>query len=195
MNFPKLSKEKRSQLVLVVLVSLIAVTGLYFALIRRQNESLARLAKQKTAATQKLQLVLDAIQRADQIQAELHEAGNALAAAETDVASGDCYAWVINSLRQFKAPYKVDIPQFSQLGPAVDVNILPSFPYKQAPLTVAGSARFHELGRFLANFENQFPHVRLLNLSLDANAAAVNAEPASLSFKMDIVALVKPNPS
>lgn len=195
MNFPKLSKEKRSQLVLVALVALIAITGLYFGLIRRQNENLARLAKQKTAAAQKLQLVLDAIRRADQIQSGLHEARSALAAAEADVASGDCYAWVINSLRQFKAPYKVDIPQFSQLGPAVDVNILPDFPYKQATLTVAGNARFHELGRFLANFENQFPHVRLLNLSLDANVAAVNTEPASLSFKMDIVALVKANPS
>ena len=79
-------------------------------------------------------------------------------------------------------------------GPA-DVSVLPDFPYKQATLTVAGSARFHELGRFLANFENQFPHIRLLNLSLDANVAAVSAEAASLSFKMDIVTLVKSNPS
>ena len=102
---------------------------------------------------------------------------------------------MINSLRQFKAPYKVEIPQFSQLGPPVDVNLLPNFPYKQATLTVAGTAHFHDLGHFLADFENQFPHVRLVNLSLDANAASPAVEPETLSFKMDIVTLVKLNPS
>ena len=39
----------------------------------------------------------------------------------------------------------------------MDVNLLPNFPYKQATLTVAGTAHFHDLGRFLADFENQIP--------------------------------------
>jgi hypothetical protein len=195
MNFRKLPKEKRNRLVLVALVTLIAVAGLYFGLIRRQNDSLARLAGKKTAASTKLKVVLDAIHRADRIKAELDAARNTLTGAESDVASGDLYAWVINSLRQFKAPYKVEIPQFSQLGSPVDVNLLPNFPYKQATLTVAGTAHFDDLGRFLADLENQFPHVRLLNLNLDANAPSLNVEPETLSFKMDIVTLVKPNPS
>lgn len=196
MNFRKLPKEKRQNLILVGLVTLIAVAGLYFGLIRRQNESLARLAQQKAAAAQKLQAVLDTMSRAKPIQAELDEARTTLAAAERDVASGDLYAWVINSLNRFKAPYKaVEIPQFSQLGQAGDVNLLPSFPYKQAALTVAGTAHFHELGQFLANFENEHPHVRVLNLSLDATTTSQAAEPETLSFKMDIVTLVKLNPS
>ena len=89
----------------------------------------------------------------------------------------------------------MEIPQFSQLGSPMDVTVLPSFPYKQATLTVAGTAHFDDLGRFLADFENQFPHVRLVNLSVDANANSLTVEPEMLSFKMDIITLVKVNPS
>ena len=196
MNLRKLPKDKRNKLVLVVLVSLITAAALYFTLIRHQHESLTRLAAQKAAAASKLQRMLDAIHRADRIATELDKAKESLAAAETDVASGDLYAWIINSLRKFNvSPYKVDIPQFSQLGPPVDVNLLPNFPYKQATLTVAGTARYHNLGQFLADFENQFPHIRLCNLSLDANAPSITAQPETLSFKMDIVFLVKLNQS
>jgi hypothetical protein len=195
MNFRKLPKEKRNRLVLVAVVTLAAVVGLYFVLIARQNASLAELAQEKAAAAQKLKVVLDAIHRVDRINAELDDAKKALAEAESDIASGDLYAWVINSLRGFKAPYKVEIPQFSQLSAAADVNLLPDFPYKQATLTVAGTGHFHDLGQFLADFENRFPHARLLNLSLDANAPSVSTEPETLSFKMDIVTLVKLNPS
>ena len=195
MIFSKLSKEKRSRLILVVLLTLIGAAGLYYGLIQRQKESLARLRAEKAAAATKLDVALDAIHRRDQIKDELAQAKTSLAGAEKDIASGDLYAWVINSLREFKAPYKVEIPQFSQLGPVVDVNLLPNFPYKQATLTVAGTARFYDLGRFLADFENQFPHTRLLNLSLDANTQSASTEAETLSFRMDIVTLVKPNPS
>ncbi|MEI7937990.1 MAG: hypothetical protein WCK27_14975 [Verrucomicrobiota bacterium] len=195
MNLSKLPKEKLNRLILVILATLIAIAGLYFGLIRRQNENLVRLAQQKAAAAKKLQVIREAIHRADQIKAQLDEAKTALTGAESDIASGDLYAWVIDWLRQYKAPYKVEIPQFSQLGAPADVNLLPRFPYKQTTLTVAGTAHYHDLGRFLADLENQFPHVRLLNLSLDVNAVSTSVETETLSFKLDIVTLAKPNPS
>ncbi len=195
MNLSKLPKEKLNRLILVILATLIAIAGLYFGLIRRQNENLVRLAQQKAAAAKKLQVIREALHRADQIKAQLDEAKTALTGAESDIASGDLYAWVIDWLRQYKAPYKVEIPQFSQLGAPADVNLLPRFPYKQTTLTVAGTAHYHDLGRFLADLENQFPHVRLLNLSLDVNAVSTSVETETLSFKLDIVTLAKPNPS
>jgi len=195
MNLSKLPKEKLNRLILVILATLIAIAGLYFGLIRRQNENLVRLAQQKAAAAKKLQVIRDAIHRADQIKAQLDEAKTTLTAAESDIASGDLYAWVIDWLRQYKAPYKVEIPQFSQLGAPADVNLLPRFPYKQTTLTVAGTAHYHDLGRFLSDLENQFPHVRLLNLSLDVNAISPSAETETLTFKLDIVTLAKPNQS
>ena len=190
MNFRKLPKEKRQQLIAVVLGTLVALVGLYFGLIQYQERNLQYLAQKRVAGEKKCQQVLDVIKHASQIESDLANARKALAESETDIASGDLYAWVVNWLRQFKAGYKVQIPQFNQLGSPMEVNLLPDFPYKQATLTVAGTAHFHDLGRFLADLENQFPHVRLLNLSLDVNAASV--EPETLSFKVDIITLAKP---
>lgn len=195
MNSRKLSRKKRNLLLLVVVVTLIVVAGLYVGLIRSQHESLANLAQKKAAAAKKLQVVNDTIHQADRIGVELDAATTALAAAERDVASGDLYSWMVDWLRQFKAPYKIDIPQFSQLGPPADVNLLPNFPYKQITLTVAGTAHYHDLGQFLADLENQFPHVRVVNLNLDANAPSTTVQPETLSFKMDIVTLARLNPS
>jgi len=195
MNPRKLPKEKLNRLILVGLVTLIAVAGLYFGLIRPQHEKLARLHQQKADAAKKLEAMVTANNQADQIKVRFDEVKKTLAAAESDVASGDLYAWIINALRQFKAPYKVEIPQYSTLTTPTDVNLLPGFPYKQAVLTVAGSAHFHDLGLFLADLENRFPHFRLLNLTLDVNAPSPTAPAETLSFKLEIVTLVKANPS
>ena len=45
------------------------------------------------------------------------------------MASGDLNAWVINTLRTFKAGYKVDMPQFSPIGPVAEVIHSPAHPY------------------------------------------------------------------
>ena len=59
------------------------------------------------------------------------------------MASGDLYAWTINTLRQFKLGYKVEIPQFSQIDGPKEMNMLAGFPYKQANMTISGTAYLH----------------------------------------------------
>jgi hypothetical protein len=191
----KLSKEKLNQLILVGLATLMAAAGLYFGLISRQHEHLAKVRQKKAAAADKLRQMLAAGKQADQAKLALEQTRKTLTEAESDIASGDLYSWVINSLRQFKAPYKVEIPQYSQLGTPTDVNLLPNFPYKQATLTVAGTAHFHDLGIFLADLENRFPHFRLLNLTLDVTPPSPTMAAETLAFKVDIITLVKANPS
>ena len=195
MSLKKLSKEKRNLLVLVVVATLVAVAGIYCLLIKRQNESLARLANRKEEVQTKRRRLLETTRRANEIQTELDNSQKELAAAETDIASGDLYAWVIDTLRQFKAGYKVNIPQFSALGPVTDVNLLPNFPYKQASISLAGTAHYHDLGRFLAELENQFPHIRVVNLKLDLNASSAAEDQEMVSFALDLITLVKTNPS
>ena len=125
----------------------------------------------------------------------LAEARKELAGAESDVGSGDLYAWVVTTLRRFKAPYRVNIPQFNTLGAPTPVDLVPNVPYQQTSLALTGTARFHDLGRFLADLENQFPHVRVVNLNLELNSSPATGEEESLAFKMDLVTLVKPNAS
>ena len=195
MNLNKLPKEKRNMLILVVVGTLLAVAGLYFLLIKHQNENLVRLAQKETEVRASQRRVLDAMRRSNEIEVELANAQKGLAEAEADIASGDLYLWLINTLRQFKATYKVNIPQFSSLGAVTDVNLLPGFPYKQTSLTLAGTAHYHDFGRFLSDLENQFPHIRVVNLSLDVNPNPVAGEQEMVSFKLDLLTLVKTNPS
>jgi hypothetical protein len=65
--------------------------------------------------------------------------------------------------------------------------------------TVRGFAHYHEFGKFLADFENKYPYFRVQNILLET-AAAASTDPAAaqrrkeqLSFRMDIVALIKPS--
>ena len=189
----KLSKEKQQQLILVVLVTVGVLAGLWLLLIKAQQENLRHLAEKKAATQQKLQQIRHAIATAAEVEQQLCESQKVLAKDEEGMAFGDLYSWTITTLRTFKAGYKIEIPQFSQIDGPKDVSLLPSFPYKQASLMVAGTASFHEFGRFVADFENQFPFIRVLNISLEPAMAAADRE--KLSFRMEIAALVKPGAS
>jgi hypothetical protein len=188
----QLSKEKRKQLALALLLTCGILLGLWFGLVNAQQKSLAALAQNSAAAERKLQLVKQTIENAEVIEAQLTEASNQLARAETTMASGDLYAWAINTLKQFRLPYHVEIPQFSQVDGPKDMSLLPSFPYKQATMTISGTAQFYNFGKFLADFENEFPYIRVLNLTLEPVSAMVPTDRERLAFKLEVAALVKP---
>lgn len=189
----KLSKEKRQQLVLVALLTTAVLGALGWGVIRSQQLRLRRLASSTTAAEHKLQGVKQTIANADRIESELAEAGKRLAGIEEDgMASGDLYAWAIGTIRQFKLGYKVEIPQYSQIDGPKDVSMLPQFPYKQLTLTIVGTAHFYDFGRFIADFENRFPYVRVQNLVLEPVSSDSIVEREKLTFRMEISALVRP---
>jgi hypothetical protein len=192
MNFSKMPKDKRNQLILVVIVTLGTLGVLGFGLIKYQYENLRRLATRKATAETKLAQMEDAVKNTVRIQSDLAEAKQNLSQMESDIGpAGDLYSWLISTIRSFKVPYKVEIPQYSQIGQTTDMTMLPGFPYKQASMTIAGKAHYHDLGRFLADFENKFSHIRIQNLALDVDGNPQEVE--MLAFRMDIVTLVKPN--
>jgi Tfp pilus assembly protein PilO len=186
-----LSKEKRNQLVLVVLMTGCVLAAIWFGLIRFQQQSLSVLAQNKTAAQQQLEQVKQAIESADVLETQLVEAQQRLAKVESSMAGGDLYAWTIDTLRRFKLGYRIDIPQFSQIDGPKDMTMLAGFPYKQANMTISGTAFYSDFGKFVADFENQFPYMRILNLSLEPIPALVGTEKEKLAFRMELAALVK----
>jgi hypothetical protein len=190
-----LSKEKRNQLVLTVLLTGGVLAGLWFGLIRIQQQSLAVLAGNKVSAEQKLDQVRQAIETADVVEAQLAQAEQRLAKIESSMANGDLYSWSINTLKQFKLGYKVEIPQFSQIDGPKEMNMLAGFPYKQANMTISGTAFYPDFGKFVADFENRFPYMRVLNVSLEPVPALVGVEKERLGFRMEIAALVKTSAS
>ena len=110
----RLSREKRNQLIVVVSLT-VAVLGLiYFFLILPQKTGLQQLASAKVDAEKKLQQYEDTIKKADETSTNLQLVAASLAAGETDIASGDIYAWTYDTLRRFKTSYHVDIPNIGQ---------------------------------------------------------------------------------
>jgi Tfp pilus assembly protein PilO len=185
----KLPKEKRNELVVVVIVTIVVLAGLFFGLIHFQKQNLTNLADRKIKAQAKLDKVEQTVKNAERVEAQMAETTRKLAELEDDMAPGDALSWMVSKIKLFKLPYKVETPQISQ-AVIRDVDLLPKFPYKQATFGVGGTAYYHELGKFLADFENHFPHFRLANL--DVQPALADTEREKLTFKVDIVTLVKP---
>jgi hypothetical protein len=183
-------KEKRQKVIVVAIVTLGALAGLWFGLINVQNQGLKELARNVDAAQRKLETARKALDDSKQLEAELSAAAEELDGIENGMASGDLSTWVYNKVRQFKLSYRVEIPQFSSIAEA-ETTLLPKFPYRQVTMNIGGTGYFHDIGKFVADFENQFPHIRIQNLELEPTPTPAGAEREKLSFRMDIVALVK----
>jgi Tfp pilus assembly protein PilO len=188
----KLSKEKRTQLTIVIAAT-VAVLGLiYFGLIQRQFAALDKINRAKDAADKKLLSIKTTITNTTTIGKQVVEFAAILEQTEKDMASGDLYSWTYDTIRHFKQSYRVEIPEVGQ--PTVgEMDLLPSFPYKQIRFSVNGTGYYHDLGKFIAAFENNFTHARLVNLVIEPASGAEGSE--RLVFRMEIIALIKPNPS
>jgi Tfp pilus assembly protein PilO len=195
MKFSKLPKEKKNHLIMVGVVTLAVLAGLYFGLISSQNGNLDKIADKKSQTEADLEKVVESLKHAGKLEADLAETMKKLKALEVGMASGDLYSWIINTLSTFRKDHpKVEIPQFGPSATPEDMNLFPKFPYKQATLAVAGKAHYHDLGAFIADFENKYPHIRIVNLDLKHNPEGTGMDREKLAFTMDVVALVKPTP-
>jgi Tfp pilus assembly protein PilO len=192
MNFSKLPKEKRQQLFGVVAGTVAVLGALGYFLIKGGYEQLGQLTQKKQDANQKLDQMRSTVKRSPEIESQFQETEAALKEREAMMANGDLYSWMHESLRRFQRGYKVEIPQISQVTPPAPVDLIPDFPYQQTSVEVSGTAYYHDLGRFVADFENQFPLMRIQNLALDQNTVAQGADREKLLFRMNIVALIKP---
>jgi len=186
----KLSNEKRNRLILVILVTVVVLGGLWFGLINWQEQYLRQLAVKKDAAQAKLDREELRIKNGDRLEADVVEATKRLAELEEDMASGDPLSWFVGKMQVFKQLYKVEIPQIS--APGETKEFMAKFPYKQASFAVGGTAYFHDLGKFIADFENHFPYFRVVNLDLTPVTGGMEGEKEKLAFHLEIVTLVRP---
>jgi len=161
-----LPKEKRNAFVLVVVITVATLTLICFGLLRSQSSILARVGASRKAAAAELQGIEKTIKNADATTNELAVVTIALTRAEQDMATGDHYSWAYNTLRLFKQQYKVEIPEIGHPTEG-EVDLIPSFPYQQMRFIISGKGYYHDLGKFVADFENTFPHIRVTNLTVE----------------------------
>ena len=187
-----LSKEKKQHLLLVILGTAGVVVGLYLGLISLQQRRIDQLASERNSTQAKLEGMNDTLNRASQILADGEKETERLETAESRMASGDIYVWLYNTVRDFRTKHPgVNIPDFSPIQVS-ETTLLPKFPYKQATVTVSGRAYYHDLGKFLADFENEFPYMRFQNLILEPSPSMEGGYTMKLAFRMEIVTLIKP---
>src|SRR5881275_1857394 len=105
----KLSKDKRNQLILVVMLTTMGVVGIWFGLINFQHEQLRKLEDRKAIVKSRLTQIEQAGKNAERLESELIEAGKRLAHIEEDLPSGDLYAWMLKNIGLLKLQSKVEI--------------------------------------------------------------------------------------
>jgi hypothetical protein len=193
MKFSKLPKEKRNHLILVAIGTLAVLNGLGFGLIKAQYDGLGQMAARQQTANAKLKEMEDAVKRKELVESVYNEASALLKEKETGMASGDLYSWMYNSVRRFQKNYRVEVPQLSPISAPAPVNLLPDVPYQQATMQIGGTGYYHDLGQFIADFENTFPLTRVANLTLEftPSVAPNPNDREKLAFKMDLITLVK----
>ena len=205
----KLPKDKRDKMILIGVGTLVVVGALWFLLINTQRVSLLKAQAEAAKSREQLEGGQRTVTSQAQAMQDFEAVSQALRHREATMASpNDMYLWHIEMLNKFRLGHKVEIPQFGREQMA-DVGVLPKFPYQAATFNVRGTAYFHDFGKFLADFENAFPYIRVQNLTLDpATAVDLLASGDSrdprdglqprearekLTFKMELLTLVRPN--
>jgi hypothetical protein len=169
--------------------------------IKRGNAQFAESTVKLADAQSKLKKGQAAVQQAEQIKSELEAETEKQMEIERSMASGDTYTWA-RQLMMDKARVGhegINIPEVTKPADS-KVGVLPDFPYRATVFTVRGSGHYHEIGTFLAGFENDYPYFQIRDLSLgptpesgtSVGLSAFRPGEEKVFFKMDVVALMKP---
>lgn len=191
----KLPKEKRDKIILIGMGTAVVCAAIYFLLIGAQRATLQKVREEVAKSREQLESGQRTLKSQPQVKEDYELASKALRQRETGLASpNDMYLWQIQTLNNFRAAYRVDIPQFGREMTA-PVGSFPKFPYNAAVFSVRGTAHFHDFGRFLADFENAFPYIRVQNIDLQPATSELGETDTreKLSFKMELLTLVRPN--
>lgn len=184
-----LSKEKKQQLAFVAMITLVIVAGIWFGLINSQKLSLADAQKRTAAARDKVAAAEKLIKRTDELQDELAKVQGQLSLREDTMASGDLYQWILSRIITVTTGrplnnFNADPPKL------VDAMLLPKFPYRAASYPVRISGYYHDLGRFIADLENEFPFARIQNVEVTPTPGQVGEK---LNLNFEFVSLYQTN--
>ncbi|MEP6663002.1 MAG: hypothetical protein ABJC04_04990 [Verrucomicrobiota bacterium] len=187
----KISKEKKQHIVLVLIGAAMVMAGLWYFVVKAQDATLANVGKKTFEMQDKVGKAMKLVKRTDEVESDLEKTEKRLEAVEETMATGDLYLWMINTISRFNTNRNVTLVDFQReiLG---EVGILPKFPYKAATFGVKGTGYYHDIGKFLAEFENEFPYARVQNLELFPATKAGGDEAEKLNFRFEIVSLIKP---
>lgn len=177
--------------------AVVAVVAIYYLVISSQNATLAEVQLKAQKEGDRATSAEKTAKRAQEIENELQEKNERLAAIEATMANGDIYFWGVTLINNFRKKHPgIEAPNIPKPTEG-EIGLLPNFPYKAMTLSVGGAGFYSDIGRFIADFENTYPFIRVMNVELNPvvtgggeNEKASDKE--KLAFKFDIVSLIKP---
>ena len=186
-------KTKRRQGGILILGSALTLAAIWFGLIRPLQNSLGENDDQIVEVKLEAKKARRLAALADRFKADLANANERLQDVEARMATGDVYRWAIRTFQNFAAAAKINIVS---LDPPRDQawGVYPTIPYQATTYSMTGTGYYHDVGKFLADLENSFPHLRLLRLELEPAhlGGASTDENEKLTFKMDLMILINP---
>jgi hypothetical protein len=212
----KLSKDKKEKLIMVCLATGGLLALLNFFLIGMQQDALADVDRKISDRKDKVEKANQMVNMAARIQQNLEQNKQVLASKEEKMAPADQYRWIVETVPPFMAHREVNFEECTPKPVIQAPGLLPKFnDYKSAIFTIKASARFQDFGKFLADFENEFPYISVHSLRMrpegsrnvrtaaptvfdnvlrgnQASRAALAEPSEKLLFEMKLVTLIKP---
>lgn len=200
----KLSKDKRDKLTMVGVSTLAVVAIIYFYIISAQKETLQELELKIVDVKDKLATAERWQRMSATINEDLQSMRKVLDAKGESMAPVDKFKWFYGTIERFLPSYEVTLLDISRTPEISNVGLLPKFPFQFATFAVKFNGHFHDFGKFLADFENHFPYLRVQDLELkpefmnetgpsdfEVQTQTRGAEKLGISLK--VVTLVQPS--
>jgi hypothetical protein len=192
-----LPKAKRDHLILVAIATVAIIAALLLFVGESQRAELKRTHLKTESTRGKLSQADKLAREEPQILERLQKVTADLSTREATLApEHDTYAWLLQSLAQFLSLHRgagVTAAGISQ--PEIgEATLIPKFAYKTATFHVKANGFFHDLGRFIADLESEFPYVRVQNVEMQrGGSSGSNGHPEKLAATFDIVMLMQPS--
>jgi Tfp pilus assembly protein PilO len=186
-----LSKQKQVALLKLGVVTVLVLVALWFFLVHSAQTRLGEKANAANNLVKTIAAKKQVVERAGQTKAQIKESSQKLREIEDQMVAGDIYLWIEKTLRDFEIPDQIEFTKYDPpqiIEPEVPLKL----PYKLASFTVSGSATYHDLGTFLANFENSYPHIRIRRLEMEPSAVGPGTKNEKLSFFFEMQVFLQP---
>lgn len=186
-----ISKQKQIALLKLGAITAAVLLVLWFFLVRSAQTSVNEKTNAVNNLTKIIVLKKQVITTDEKTKASLAESARQLQEIEDQMVIGDVYLWIEKTLHDFEIRNQIEFTKYDP-PQMTDSALSLKLPYKTVSFSVTGSAAYHDLGTFLANFENSYPYIRIQRLELEP-ASFGSSKDEKLTFLMEMQVLVNPS--
>jgi Tfp pilus assembly protein PilO len=194
----KLPKDKRDKLILICIGVVGAIAALYFFVLSDMKDEQATLNTKIFSIKDKIDKSDRLLKRTAELQARMEALKKSLDVRQAQMPRpGEDHVWFLKIMEDRRTKYNLDISEIRN-PEAWEPGELPKFPFKAVSFNVTLIGGYTDFGKFLADFENEFPYMRVQLMSIVPDVAqappgqaAAGDDAGKLRFNFRVVSLIK----